>query len=71
MSLGTTYSPTVPVGGTASSGKRSTLSVENVPWDVFRGIFWFRGGGGLEKFKGGYVEGSFHGGVCHGGSEFQ
>ena len=35
--------------------------------DVFRRIFGWGEGGGLRT--GGYVEGTFHGGICHGGRE--
>jgi len=35
--------------------------------DVFRGLFFWGG----EKLRGGYMGGSFHGAIFHGGKEFQ
>ena len=72
MSLGMTYPP-------QSMGERlqvtnfdqslHTVMVIRKRTDVFRGIFfWF--GGGVEG-KGDYVGGSFLGGICHGGREIQ
>ena len=69
MSLGTTYSPTVPVGGTTNYKFDQCLHkvmVIGKCTDVFRGIFWL--GEGLRT--GGYVGGTFHGGICHGGRKF-
>ena len=59
MSLGTTYSPAVPVGREVVTGKCT---------DVFRGIFFGLGG----ELRGeGYVGGYFHGETSHGKREFQ
>ena len=70
MSLGTTYSPTVPVGGGATSYKLWLVhTYSNGYWEVYRrfqGDFWV--GEGLRK--GGYVGGTFHRGICHGRRKF-
>ena len=69
MSLGTTYSPAVPVGGAASYKLWPEFTYSNGYWEVYRrfslGYFWF----GRESWGGGYVGGSFHGGTSHGGEE--
>ena len=61
MSLGTTYSPTVPVGGATSYKFDHCLHIVMVIWkctDVFRGIFRSGGGGGLrrEEYAGGTMK---------------
>ena len=70
MFLGTTYSPTVPEGGSASYKLRPVFAYSNGYWEVhrrFQGDFLV-GGEGLRV--GGYSGGNFHGGICHGGREF-
>ena len=71
MSLGMTYSPTVPGGGAASYKLRPVLHIIMVIGkctDVFRGIFLVLGVG----LRGGdYVGGSFLGEICHGGRKIQ
>ena len=55
MSLGTTYSPTVPVGGAASY---KLMAIEKCT-DVFKGFFFvWMGRGGVEGRI--YVGGFFH-----------
>ena len=71
MSLGTTYSPTVPVEGLQVTNFDLCLHIVMVTGkctDVFRGIFLFRG-----RFEGGggYVGGYFYEETCHGGREYQ
>ena len=67
-----TYSPTVPVGGTASYKFRLGFTNSNGCWKVYRRfhrdffLVW-----GEKKLKRGFVGGSFHGGICHGGGDFQ
>ena len=72
MSLGMTYSLTVPGGGAASYKFRQVFTYNNGYWEVyshFQGIFFLvlrvvlRGGG--------YVGGPFLGEICHGGTEIQ
>ena len=59
MSLGMTYSPTVPGGGAASYKLRPVFTYN---------IFLFLGVG----LRGvGYVGGSFLGEICHGGRKIQ
>ena len=70
MSLGTIYSPTVPMGGLQVTNFDCCLHILMAIGKctvVFRGIFlvWRGGGGEVEV---GYVGGSFHGGICHGES---
>ena len=72
MSLGMTYSPTVPGGGAASYKLRPVFTYNNGYWEVysrFQGIFFLVLGVGLRG--GGYVGGSFLGEICHGGTEIQ
>ena len=71
MSLGMTYSPTVPGGGAASYKLQPVFKYNNGYWEVYRR---FRGmllvlGIGLRG--GGYVGGSFPGEICHGGRKIQ
>ena len=61
MSLGMTYSPTVPVGGAASYKYWPVTNIGSV--QTFSGDFF----GWRGEFRGGHVGGSFHGGICHGG----
>ena len=71
MSLGMTYSPTVPGGGAASYKLRPVFTYNNGYWQVysrFQGIFLALGVG---LRGGGYVGGSFLGEICHGGTEIQ
>ena len=71
MSLGMTYSPTVPGGGTASYKLRPVFTYNNGYWEVYRrfqGIFLVLGVG---LRGGGYVGGSFLGEICHGGRKIQ
>ena len=71
MSLGMTYSPTVPGGGAASYTLRPVFTYNNGYWEVysrFQGIF-FCFGMGLRR--GGYVGGYFLRKICHGGTEIQ
>ena len=66
MSLGMTESPTIPGGGAASYKFDQCLHIVMVIGkctDVFRGILFCLGVG----LGGGYVGGSFLGGICHGG----
>ena len=67
MSLVTTYSPTVPVGGATSY--KLVVTYSNGYLEVYRR---FQGdllvGGVVEKR--GYVGGTFLGGICHGGRKF-
>ena len=71
MSLGMTYSPTVPREGlqvTNFDQCLHTVMVIGKCTDVFRRIFLVWG----EGFRGeGHVGGSFLGGTCHGGREIQ
>ena len=72
MSLGMTYSPKVPGGGAATYKLRPVFTYNNGYWEVysrFQGIFFLVLGVGLRG--GGYVGGSFHGEMCHGGTEIQ
>ena len=69
MSLGTTYSPTVPVGGATSYKLLPMLTYSNGYWEVyirFQGDF--RLGEGLRR--GVYAVGTFRRGICHGGRKF-
>ena len=71
MSLGMTYSPTIPGGGAASYNFDQCLHIVMVIGkctDVFRGILFCLEVGLRE---GGYVGGSFLGGICHGGRKIQ
>ena len=70
MSLGMTYSPTVPGGGAASYKLWPVFTYSNGYWEVYRRfqgdfLVW----GGVEG--GGYVGGSLLEGICHGGREIQ
>ena len=70
MSLGTTYSPQSPWEGLQVTNFDLCLHIVMVIGkckDVFRGIFFSLG----DSWVGGYVGGSFHGGICHGGREYQ
>ena len=70
MSLGTTYSPAVPVGGAASYKLWPVFTYSNGYWEVYRrfqGDFFGLGG---ELRGGGYVGVSFHGGTSHWGRDF-
>ena len=52
MSLGMTYSPTVPGGGAASYKLRPVFTYNKGYWEVysrFQGIFFFGFGGGVEE----------------------
>ena len=72
MSLGMTYSPTVPGGGAASYKLRPVFTYNNGYWEVysvFRGFFFLVLEVGLRG--GSYVGGSFLGEICHGGTEIQ
>ena len=74
MSLGTNYYPTVPVVGAASYKLIPVFTLVMVIGkctDVFTGIFLFFLWGGEGEVEGGYVGGSFHEGICHGGRAFQ
>ena len=65
MSLKTTYSPTVPMGGAAVYKLRPVFAYSNGYWEVYRRfqmIFWLR--------EGVYIGGAFYGGICHGGRKF-
>ena len=65
MSLGTTYSPHSPWEGLQVTNVEQCLHIVMVIGkctDVFRGIFWLRGGG--------YVGETFHGGICHREEDF-
>ena len=67
MSLGMTYSPTIPGGGLQVTNFDQCLHIIMVIGkctDVFRGIFLVLGVG---LRGGGYVGGSFLGEICHGG----
>ena len=69
MSLGTTYFPTVPWEGLQVTNSDLCLHIVMVIGkcpDVFRGMFWL--GEGLRR--GGYIGGTFHRGICHGGRKF-
>ena len=69
MSLGITYSPTVPGGGAASYKLRPVFTYNNGYWEVysrFQGIFFLVLGVGLRG-----VGGSFPGEIFHGGTEIQ
>ena len=71
MSLGMTYSPTVPRGGAASYKLRPVFIYNNGYWEVYRrfqGIFLVLG---VELRGGGYMGGSFLGEICHGETEIQ
>ena len=71
MSLGMTYSPTVPGRGAASYKLRPVFTYNNGYWEVlrrFQGDFLVLGVG---LRRGGYVGGSFPGEICHGGTEIQ
>ena len=71
MSLGMTYSPTVPGGGAASYKIRPVFTYNNGYWEVYRrfqGDFLVLGVG---LRGGGYVGGSFLGEICHGGRKIQ
>ena len=70
MSLGMTYSPTIPGGGLQVTNFDQSLHIVMVIGkctDVFRGILFCLGVG---LRGGGYVGGSFLGGVGHGGKKF-
>ena len=72
MSLGMTYSPTVPGGGAASYKLRPVFTYNNGYWEVysvFGGFFFLVLAVGLRG--GSYVKGSFLGEICHGGTEIQ
>ena len=72
MSLGVTYSLTVPGGGAASYKLQPVFTYNNGYWEVYRrfqGIFFLVLGLGLRG--GGYVGGSFLGEICYGGTEIQ
>ena len=67
MSLGMTYSPTIPGEGLQVTNFDQCLHIVMVIGkctDVFRGILFYLGVG---LRRGGYVGGSFLGGICHGG----
>ena len=69
MSLGTTYFPTVTVGGATSYKPSQVLTYSNGYWEVysrFQGDFL--AGEGLRRE--GDVRGTFHPGICHGGRKF-
>ena len=69
MSLGTTYSPTVPWEGLQVTNLDQCLHIVMVIGKctgVFRRIFGL--GEGLRR--GGYARGTFRGGICHWGRKF-
>ena len=71
MSLGMTYFPTVPGGGAAIYKVWPVFTYSNGYWEVykrFQGDFF---GLGVGLSGGGYVGGSFLGGICHEGREIQ
>ena len=71
MSLRTTYSPTVPVGGATSYKLRPVLTYSNGYWEAYRrfqGDFLVAGGGLLRE--GGYVGRTFHGVIFMGEKNF-
>ena len=71
MSLGMTYSPTVPGGWAASYKLRPVFTYNNGYWQVytrFQGIFFVLG----MRLRGeGYVGGSFLGEIFHEETEIQ
>ena len=71
MSLGMTYSPTVPGGGAASYKLWLVFTYSNGYWKVCRRLQGDSFGLGVGLRKGGYVGGSFLGGICHGGRKTQ
>ena len=74
MSLGMTYSPTIPGGGAATLTTTNfdqclhIVMVIGKCTDVFRGILFCLGVG---LNRGDYVGGSFLGGICHEGRKIQ
>ena len=68
MSLGTSYSPTVPWEGPQVKNFDQCLHIVTVIWkctDIFRGIYWLWG-----VYKKGYVVGTFLGGIRREGRKF-
>ena len=61
MSLGTTYSPAVPMGWAASYKLRPVFTNSNGYWDVYRRLEGDIFGLGGELGGGGYMGGYFHG----------
>ena len=66
MSLGMTYSPTVPGGGAASCKLRPVFTYNNGYWKCFVCLVL-----GVRLRGGGYEGGSFLGELYHGGTEIQ
>ena len=71
MSLGMTYSPKVPGGGAASYKLRPVFTYNNGYWIMYRIFSFFFLVLGMGLRGGSYVEGSFLGEICHGGTEIQ
>ena len=69
MSLGTTYSTTVPVGEAASYKLWPAFAYSNGYWEVYRRFqgYFFGWKEGLRR--GGYVGETFHGGIFVMGEE--
>ena len=70
MSLGMTYSPTIPEGGAASYKLWPVFTYSNGYWEVYRcfhGDFLVWGVGLMGE---GFVGGSFLWGICHGEEKF-
>ena len=70
MSFGTTYSPTVPVGGAASYKPWPVFTQSNGYSEVYKHFQGDFSGWGEGLRGGSYAGGTLHGGICHGGREF-